>query len=65
MATKAKSSPKKTATSTKKPATRKPIAARKAKSTAKGVDYYPNRVPFLAALTGVSFLMVIALLVTL
>lgn len=59
MATKAKSTTEKTTT------TKKPAAARKAKSTANKVDYYPNRVPFLAAVVGISFLMVIALLVAL
>lgn len=58
-----KSSPKK-ATTKKKPAAKKP-AVQKVKSTARRVDYYPNRVPLLAAIAGVSFLMVIALLVAL
>lgn len=59
VATKAKSSTKKATTA------KKSTASRKVKSTANKVDYYPNRVPLLAAVAGVSFLMAIALLVAL
>lgn len=49
--------------STKKAAPKK-TASRSTKRANK-VDYYPNRVPLLAVVTGVSLLMVITLIVTL
>lgn len=60
---------KKTAHVAKKtPAKRAPSRPAKTsvkRKTASKVDYYPNRVPFLATVAGVSLLMVVALLVAL
>lgn len=63
MVAKAKTSTKK-AVASKKPKVVQKSAPKSAPKSHK-VDYYPNRVPFLAALAGVSLLMVIALIVTL
>lgn len=52
-------------TTTKRPAAKKTSSAVGAKRGAKRIDYYPNRVPLLAVVTGVSFLMLITLIVTL
>lgn len=60
MVAKAKTSTKKAAVASKSSK-----VSKKATPKAVKVDYYPNRVPFLAALAGISLLMVIALLVTL
>ena len=65
MVTKAKSTTKKATTVTKKNPTAKKTSVRTAKPVSNKVDYYPNRVPFLAVTAGVSLLMVLALLITL
>ena len=57
---------KKTSSSAKKTAPKKASAKTTTqRKAANKVDYYPNRVPLLAAVAGVSLLMLIALLVVL
>ncbi len=56
---------KKKPTTTKKPSAKAASPKKKAAQRTSKVDYYPNRVPLLAVVTGVSLLMVITLIVTL